>query len=128
MVKPPDPFQCCELHVLVAAPRSFSVDYLRFEEADDGLGEGIVVRIAAAADRRFDAGLRQGTGNSNHFWRPPERCSWCGSASTILAEESKTGGETRWRVSRPVPSDNALGPESLPVAAWAGKPERDLRT
>jgi hypothetical protein len=25
------------------------------------------------------------------FWRPPERCSWCGSVSTILGEESQPG-------------------------------------
>jgi serine/threonine protein kinase len=40
----------------------------------------------------------------------------------------RRGSRNRWRVGGRVAGDSALGPESLPAAAWAGEPERDLRT
>jgi hypothetical protein len=46
-----------ELDVLMAAPRSTATDHLRLEEADDRLDQCVVVGIAAAADRRLDAGF-----------------------------------------------------------------------
>jgi len=44
------------------APRPFPLDHLRLEEPDDRFGEGVVVRVAATADRRFDARLGQSVG------------------------------------------------------------------
>jgi hypothetical protein len=38
------------------------VDYLGLFEADEGLGEGVVVAIADAADRGLDTGLGQPLG------------------------------------------------------------------
>jgi hypothetical protein len=39
-----------KFHVLMAAPRSLSADDLGPEEADDGLGQRVVVRVVAAAE------------------------------------------------------------------------------
>jgi len=38
------------------------VDQLGLEQAVDGFGEGVVVAVADAADRRLDAGLEQALG------------------------------------------------------------------
>src|SRR5690606_22061364 len=59
VVKPPDPLQGSELDILMAPPWTLAMNHLRLEEADDCLGQSIVVRVAAAADRRLDAGLRE---------------------------------------------------------------------
>ena len=64
-IEPIDPFERCKLHVLQRAPRAAAPNHLRLEEPDDRLGQGIVIRIADAADRRFDAGLGQALGVAN---------------------------------------------------------------
>ena len=43
-------------------PRALPANHFRLEEPDDRFGEGVVVRIAAAADRRLDAGVGQALG------------------------------------------------------------------
>ena len=50
-----DPFEGGELDGLEGASRSALVDDLGLAEAVDGLGQGIVVAVADAADRGFDA-------------------------------------------------------------------------
>ena len=55
VVEPPNPLESRELDVLEVTPRTSFSDDLRLEEADDGLGQGIVVAVSDAADRRFDA-------------------------------------------------------------------------
>ena len=62
MVEPVDPLEGGELDGPEAAPRTEATDDLGLEEADHGLGEGIVVRVADAADGRRDAGLGQALG------------------------------------------------------------------
>ena len=59
VVEPPDPLESGELDVLDVAPRTSFPDDLGLEEADDGLGQGVIVAVSDAADRRFDAGLSQ---------------------------------------------------------------------
>ena len=59
VVKPPDPLQRRELDVFHILPRPQPSDDFRFEQADDGLGQGIVVRVADAAHGGFDSCFRQ---------------------------------------------------------------------
>src|SRR3954463_423125 len=54
-VEPVDPFEGGELDRFEAAPGAAPMDHLSFVEAVDGFGEGIVVAVADAADRRLDA-------------------------------------------------------------------------
>jgi hypothetical protein len=58
-VEPVDPFEGGELDRFEAAPRAAPMDHLGFVEAVDGFGEGIVVTVADAADRRLDARFGQ---------------------------------------------------------------------
>ena len=45
----------CELHRLEGVPRPAPTDHLGLEQADHCLGKGVVIGIADAADRGFDA-------------------------------------------------------------------------
>ena len=54
--------QCRILDGLGMTPRPLLVNALRFEEPNHRFGEGIVIGIAAAADRRLDAGVSQALG------------------------------------------------------------------
>src|SRR3954447_25561655 len=54
-VEPVDPFESGKLDGFEAAPRAAPMDDLGFVEAVDGFGEGIVVAVPDAADRRLDA-------------------------------------------------------------------------
>jgi hypothetical protein len=51
-------------------PWTLAVNHLRFEKVNHRLGEGVVVGIAAAADRRADAGLRQAVYRIDRYWVP----------------------------------------------------------
>ena len=55
IVEPVDPFEGGELDRFEAAPGAAPMDHLGFVEAVDGFGEGIVVAVTDAADRRLDA-------------------------------------------------------------------------
>jgi len=55
--EPPDPVQGCKFYILKPAPGALAVNHLRLEEADDRLGQCVVVAIALAAYGRFDPGL-----------------------------------------------------------------------
>ena len=57
MVEPVHPLDGSELHRLGMTPGTTPADHLGFEEPDHRLGQGIVVTVADAADRRLDAGL-----------------------------------------------------------------------
>jgi hypothetical protein len=61
-VDPVDPFEGGVFHSVEAAPWAAAVDDLGFEQAVDRLGEGIVIAVADAADRRFDTDLGQAFG------------------------------------------------------------------
>ena len=58
-VAPGDPIQCRVLHFIKALPRPPAMDHLRLKNADDRLGQRVIVRIANAADRRRGAGVGQ---------------------------------------------------------------------
>ena len=62
IVEPINPFQRCELDGVERPPRPAPMDDLGFVETVDGLGQSIVVAVADAADRRFDAGFGQALG------------------------------------------------------------------
>src|SRR6202162_3667356 len=62
MVEPVDPFQGGELDGFERAPGPTPVDYLGLVEAVDGLGQGVVVAVADAADGRLDPGFGQALG------------------------------------------------------------------
>jgi hypothetical protein len=64
IVEPIDPLQRGELDGLAALPRPATVD-LGFEERVDGFGEGVVVGVALAADRSFDARFGEALGVAN---------------------------------------------------------------
>jgi hypothetical protein len=92
-------------------------------------GTGTVSFFRTPSVRRNSGVWPMGDGDrgwnfKRHFCESPARCNWRGGGVT----DSGAGVENRWRVSRRAPDDSALGPESLPAAAWVGKPERDLRT
>src|SRR4051794_41815933 len=55
MVEPIHPFERGEFHRLDVSPWSTPTDHLGLEQADDGLGEGIVVGVADAAGGGLDA-------------------------------------------------------------------------
>ena len=57
MVEPVHPFESRELHCLGMTPGAAPADHLGLEQADDRLGESIVVAVADAADRWLDAGM-----------------------------------------------------------------------
>lgn len=65
VVEPMHPFQGCEFDVFKALPWAASPDHLRFEEADHGFCQGIVVGIADTADGRLDPGLTKTFSVSN---------------------------------------------------------------
>ena len=62
MVEPVDPLQGSELHRLGMAPGTAPADHLSLEQADNRLGESIVVAVADAADGGLDAGGGQALG------------------------------------------------------------------
>jgi hypothetical protein len=59
MVKPGHPFQRCQFDGLTRFPWRAAVDQFSLVEPIDGLGQGIIVAVALAAHRRFDAGFCQ---------------------------------------------------------------------
>lgn len=59
MVEPSDPFQCCQFDGFPGFPRRAAMDQLGLVQAIDRLGQGVVVTVATAADRRLDAGFGQ---------------------------------------------------------------------
>src|SRR3954462_15616368 len=95
-VEPIDPFEGGEIDRFAAAPGAAPMDHLGFVETVDGFGEGIVVAVPDAADRRLDTRLGEPLGIFNRevctprslWWtRPPPRtgrrsCRACSSASS----------------------------------------------
>src|SRR5262245_62865383 len=59
VVEPIAPFESGVLDLVEITPGTTVVNDLGLEQSDDRLGEGVVVRVADAADRRLDAGLLQ---------------------------------------------------------------------
>ena len=62
IVEPVHPLEGCELDGLEVAPRASSMDDFSFVETVDRFGESVVVRIADAADGRFDSGFGEPLG------------------------------------------------------------------
>jgi hypothetical protein len=62
IVEPVQPFESCELDGVEVTPRSTSMDDLSLVEAIDRFGEGVVVRVADAADGRLDPGFGETLG------------------------------------------------------------------
>ena len=62
IVEPVDPLEGRELDVCQASPRSAPPVQFRLEEADDRLRQCVVVRVAGASDRRFEACLQEALG------------------------------------------------------------------
>src|SRR5262247_1811380 len=65
VVEPIDPIECGVLDIVELTPGTTMVNDLGLEQSDDRLGEGVVVRVADAADRRLDAGLLQALSVTN---------------------------------------------------------------
>jgi hypothetical protein len=71
VVKPIDPFEGGELDGLQRSPRSAAADHLAFVETVDGLGEGVVIAVADAADGGFDTGFnRRSVYLIETYWLP----------------------------------------------------------
>ena len=64
-VEPIDPFESGVLDPIEISPGTAALNDLGLEQSDDRLGEGVVVRVADAADRRLDAGLLQALSVTN---------------------------------------------------------------
>ncbi len=62
VVEPVHPLERGVLDVIDTVPRTGTTDHLGLEEADDGLGERVVIGVPAGANRRGDAGLGQPLG------------------------------------------------------------------
>tara|TARA_R110002124_G_scaffold42638_1_gene131264 strand:- start:4571 stop:4819 length:249 start_codon:yes stop_codon:yes gene_type:complete len=62
IVEPIDPFYCRVFHSLEAVPWATAVNDLGLEEAIDRFCQSIVIRVSDAADRWFNARLRQAFG------------------------------------------------------------------
>ena len=62
IVEPVHPLEGCELDGLEVAPRSASMDDFSFVETVDRFGEGVVVKVADAADGRLDSGFGEPLG------------------------------------------------------------------
>ena len=75
MVEPIDPVERGEFDRIDRAPRSTSVDDLGLVETDDRLGLGVVIRVAAAADRGLDPGVGETFGVANR--EVPLASMWC---------------------------------------------------
>ena len=65
VVEPVDVFEGGVLEVVEVLPGSAFVDEFCLVQADDGFGEGVIVRIPNRADRWFDTDLRQAVGVAN---------------------------------------------------------------
>ena len=65
IVEPTHPVEGGEFHGTDVSPRPAPTDRLGLERADDGLGEGIVVGIADAADGGLNACRGQALGMAN---------------------------------------------------------------
>jgi hypothetical protein len=65
IVEPVDPFQRRVFDGLEAAPGAAAMDDFCFEKSVDGFGQGVVIAVADAAHRRFDAGIGQSLGVAN---------------------------------------------------------------
>lgn len=102
VVKPIHPLEGSELNGLHVAPRIAAPDHLGLEQADDGLGQGVVVAITDAADRGLDASLEQPllqavlycrSGRSRpaerHQPAPREQHRHSGSVTTVLVAEQR---------------------------------------
>jgi hypothetical protein len=62
MIEPIDTVKRRECDGLQMAPRAEPENDFRFEQANHGLGEGVVVRIAATADGGRDVGVSKAVG------------------------------------------------------------------
>ena len=65
VVEPPHSVHGGEFDVVDATPGAVVANDFGLEQADDGFGQRVVVRIATAADRGPDAGLGQALGVAN---------------------------------------------------------------
>ena len=69
MVEPVHPFECRKLDGLEVPPRTMTTDHFGLVQPDHRLGEGVVVRVADAPDRRINAGVCQAVGVTNErYW------------------------------------------------------------
>lgn len=62
MVEPPAPVERRALDIVEAAPWAAAMNGLGLEQTDHGFREGMVVGVAAAANRSLDAGFREPLG------------------------------------------------------------------
>ena len=59
VAEPIHPVERCELHRLQASPRAAGLNHLGPVQPDDGLGQGVAIRIANAPNGLIDSGLGQ---------------------------------------------------------------------
>ena len=84
IVKPFHPVEGRELDGLEVAPRASSMDDLSLVEAVDRFGEGVVVRVADAADGRLDPGFGEPIGVIDR--------NLLGAAIAMMNEAAAAGG------------------------------------
>lgn len=59
VIKPVGPFQSSELNIIQALPRTAVADELGLEQADDGLGQGVVITVPSRTHRADGTGIRR---------------------------------------------------------------------
>ena len=111
VVEPVDPFQRRELDVGERLPGAFAADLLGLEQADRGLGQGVVVGVADAAHGRVDAGVDEplGEGETDVL------------AAVVVSDESSpapAGRPARSRVQSAISSVSSTSPVRMLVSAF----------
>jgi hypothetical protein len=81
VVEPVDPLERRELDVVDAAPGPATTNHLRFEEPDDRLSEGVVIRVADAADGPLHTRLGEALGVTDRQVAHLPTSTRCASAS-----------------------------------------------
>jgi hypothetical protein len=89
MVEPGDPFQGRELDIFESSAGPAAPNELRLEEADDRLGQGVVIRGSLAAHRGVDSSLGQALGVADGKVLPGFNWSsqrWFGWSAPIFSQ------------------------------------------
>ena len=113
MVEPVDPLEGGIFDGLEGSPRATAPDDLGLEQADDGLGEGVVVAVADAADRGLDPGLEQAfrVPNAEVLPTPVAMMGQAALRRAAVMQGLFQGIEDKARMRRPrdPPADDAAG-------------------
>jgi hypothetical protein len=133
MIEPVHPRQRREFHGLERPPRPLPTNHLRFDEPDEGFRKGLIVAVAATADRRLNPGIREPFGVPHREVLAPavavmhevaHRVVTAGVDRLFEGVQHKVGAQRR----RHAPADDA-SPEDVDHEGHVDEtlPRRDVR-